>query len=92
MKRLLFDREKVKRGCRYCADVIVIKVKTGADSRGNTLYCEKAKYCPYPECPYRELDKCRSFVAYLKQMEKKYGTVAKMLGDTFKQRQRKNEK
>lgn len=83
MKRLLFDREKVKRGCRYCADAITGKVKTGADSRGNTMYCEKVKYCPYIECPYRELDKCKSFAAYLKQMEKKYGTVAKMLSGTF---------
>ena len=86
MKRYLFDREKVRRGCRYCADAIIIKVKTGSDSNGNPLYCEKVKYCPDPECPYHELDKCKSFAAYLKRMEEKYGTVAKMLSGTFNQK------
>lgn len=79
MMRLLYAREKVKRGCCYCADAIRKKSRTGTGADGRTLEVEATKYCPYPECPYRELDKSKSFVAYLKQMEKKYGTVAQML-------------
>lgn len=77
--RYLYDSEKVKRGCRYCADAIRKKVRTGTRLDGGAMEVESVKYCPYKQCPYHELDKCRSFAAYLKMMEKKYGTVAQML-------------
>lgn len=77
--RYLYDAEKVKRGCRYCADAIRKKVRTVAGANGQTTEVEATKYCPYAQCIYHELDKCRSFAAYLKKMEKKYGTVAQML-------------
>lgn len=86
MKRFLFSREKVQRGCRYCADVVFVRKKTGIGVGNTPMYVDVAKYCPYPECPYRELDKCKSFAAYLKQMEKEHGTVARMLSGTFKQK------
>ena len=80
MRRFLYTEEKVRRGCVYCADAIRVKVKTGdVGGQSKTLYVEATKFCPFPKCPYRELDKCKSFHSYLKMMEKKYGTVAQML-------------
>lgn len=81
MKRFILTREKTKRGCCYCADAIIGKVRIG--SKREKLFREVPKYCPHPECPYHELDYYQSFFAYLKKMEKMYGSAAKMLSGTF---------
>ena len=46
--RLVTDKERTKRGCIYCMDVLT----TGS---GKSSYYA-GRFCPHAECPYHELD------------------------------------
>lgn len=56
--RHVTDKEKKKRGCVYCMDALT----TG--NKQSTYYI--GRFCPYEECPYRELDKYDDYGDYIK--------------------------
>lgn len=58
--RHITDKEKKKRGCIYCMDTL-----TG--SQQGSYYV--GRFCPYEECPYRELDKYDSYGDYIKDTD-----------------------
>ena len=55
--RTVTDRERKQRGCIYCLDVV---------TTGKTSSYYAGRYCPYDECPYRELDKHETYGEYMK--------------------------
>ena len=50
-------KETKKRGCWYCANMVV-EQQEGARFA--------TRYCPYDECPYHELDDYESYEQYFK--------------------------
>ena len=52
--------EKRQRGCQYCENV-----------KETTRYDSIRTACPFEECPYRELDKHKSYESYLKSEDSK---------------------
>lgn len=55
--RLVSSAEKNQRGCVYCLDNV-----REENTRGNHV----GRYCPYAECPYRELDKHETYEQYMR--------------------------
>lgn len=51
-----------KRGCIYCADVVVIEEDEWTLEKGQCC-------CPYDKCPYKVLNKYNSYTAYLRAFE-----------------------
>lgn len=47
--------ERVKRGCLYCTDAVLVP-----------HFGSHLRHCPYEECPYREMDNYASYIKYLK--------------------------
>lgn len=72
--RRLTGWEKSKRGCCYCTEAIQRRVNTG-----NGMTIEKTVACQHNECPYHELDNCRSFRQYLLSQEKATAKLKNML-------------
>jgi len=63
------DREeKVKRGCEYCKD-ITKKKKKKFYGKAATPHLVIGEYCPYDECPYKELNNHDTYGEYLKNTE-----------------------
>ena len=48
-----------KRGCPYCADVIILTKAIWPLEKGQCC-------CPYDKCPYKVLNNYKSYNAYLK--------------------------
>ena len=60
--RHLTNSELTQRGCAYCAHIKSEKI--------NGIM---AKFCPFGECPYHELDEHKSYLDYLKDTYNKQG-------------------
>lgn len=55
--RVLTNKERVKRGCIYCADY---KIKKGG------RFSDIVYMCTHSECPYHELDEHNTYESFLK--------------------------
>lgn len=58
--RLVSSAEKRQRGCVYCLDNVRDE---------NTKGIHVGRYCPYAECPYRELDKHETYEQYIRSTD-----------------------
>jgi hypothetical protein len=58
MKRVLTQKEQVKRGCRYCTDCTT--------TVSNSL---NRNACKHSKCPYTELDKYPKYSDYIKSCD-----------------------
>lgn len=56
--RPLRQKEMNKRGCVYCLDMTVVKLR----GRGGRKLC-----CTHPKCPYRILDRFKTYEDFIKK-------------------------
>lgn len=56
--RQVTDSERKKRGCSFCADMVL--VESGIKKK------YKRRTCPFAECPHHELDEYKTYGAFLK--------------------------
>ena len=75
--RLVSTPEKKQRGCVYCLDNV-----RDANTRGIHV----GRYCPYEKCPYRELDKYKTYEQYIRSTDLSgFAKVLEALGLTMEE-------
>ena len=70
--RRIMRKERVQRGCAYCM-FSVMKSWGGSNWR----------HCPYDECPYRELDKYKTYREYLEKEGLNIRLTIDLIGKKF---------
>ena len=57
----------IKRGCDYCADMVMIKKNGGENTHG----------CIHMKCPYHELDNYKTYDEYLSKTKINYFLIVR---------------